>query len=614
MNSPVQASHSLRVFLAIVIAVAVLRYAQDVFIPLALAILLTFLLAPIVERLQRLHVNRAVAVVLSVALTILILGGLLWIVFNQFTDLANQLPSYRRQLRANLADLTGALKGGASSTTSAVEQLTRELERIAPSDQAMADVPKMQVVEPPPTPLQAMGERLAPFLKPASMVALVIVFVIFMLLRLPDLRDRVIALLGSKNLRITTEALDEAAKRVSRYLVMFTMINGVQGIGTALGLYLIGVPNAILWGALTMALRFIPYVGIWIAAALPVALSFAIFDHWSQPAMVVGLFVVLEVVSYVALEPWLIGSRTGVSPIALLVAAAFWTWLWGPIGLLLAIPVTVCLVVMGKYIPQLAFLYTLLGDQPVLAPHERLYQRLLASNRDEADELLEEAVKTRSRQEVCDAVIVPALQLAESDHDRGALPDAKRLMVFEHIEEWADDFIAVKDVPRAPPGNPTSPAFGANVLCVPAEDQADEISAKLLTALLLEHGVNARTARNGFAEAPKPDAVVVSALPPDAITAARRTSRMLRNRWHDVPIIVGPWSASGDLERSRQRLEAAGGNSVCSSFGECIALLEIRFASARRAAEALKQDVAVPAPAPTEEEEALRRRPVQTPT
>jgi hypothetical protein len=369
----------------------------------------------------------------------------------------------------------------------------------------------------------------------------------------------------------------------------------VQGIGTALGLYLIGVPNAVLWGALTMALRFVPYIGIWIAAALPIALSFAIFDHWSQPAMVAGLFVGLEAISYVALEPWLIGSRTGVSPIALLVAAAFWTWLWGPIGLLLAIPVTVCLVVMGKYIPQLAFLYTLLGDQPVLAPHERLYQRLLASNRDEADELLEEAVKTRSRQEVCDAVIVPALQLAESDHDRDALPDAKRLMVFEHIEEWADDFIAVKEVPRAPPGNPTSAAFGSSVLCVPAEDQADEISAKLLTSLLLEHGVKARTARNGFAEEPRPDAVVVSALPPDAITAARRTSRLLRQRWHDVPIIVGLWNASGDLERSRQRLEAAGANSVCSSFGECIALLEIRSASARRSAEGAKQGV----PAPT---------------
>jgi predicted PurR-regulated permease PerM len=590
MNSPVQASYSLRVFLAVVIAVAVLRYAQEVFVPLALAILMTFLLAPLVEKLQRLHINRGVAVVLSVVFTILVLGGLMWVVVHQFNDLTSQLPGYRRQLRANLAELTGALRGGVSQTTHAVEQLQREISRVAPAAADAAKVPKVLVVEPPPTAMESLQHVIGPLVKPVSTAALVIVFVIFMLLRLPDLRDRVISLLGSKNLRVTTEALDEAAKKVSRYLVMQTVINGWQGIGTAAGLYFIGVPNSILWGALSMALRFIPYIGIWIAAALPVALSFAIFDHWTQPVLVIALFLGLELFSYLVLEPWLYGSRTGVSPIALLVAAAFWTWLWGPIGLLLAIPVTVCLVVMGKYIPQLAFLHVLLGDQPVLEPHERLYQRLLASNRDEADELLEEAVRTQSRVEVCDTVIVPALQLAEDDHDRGTLPDAKRLAVFEHIEQWADDFVDVRNVPRAPPGNPTSPAFGASVLCVPAEDQADQISSKLLTALLLEQGTNARTARDGWTDEPKPDAIVVSALPPDAVTAARRACRALRSRWHDVPIIVGLWNAIGDRDRTRQRLEAAGASQVCTSFAECIALIEIQFASANRPAQTAKRE------------------------
>ncbi|MEJ0039860.1 MAG: AI-2E family transporter [Gammaproteobacteria bacterium] len=583
MSSPVQASHSLRVFLAIVIAVAVLRYAQDVFVPLALAILLTFLLAPLVDRLQGLHLNRTLAVILCVALTMFVLGGLLWVVFHQFTDLANQLPSYRRQLRANLAGVTGALKGGVASTAEALDQLTREFGRVAPVDHSLANVPKMQVVEPALTPMRAVTSLVAPFIKPLGTSALVIVFVIFMLLRLPDLRDRIIGLLGSKNLRVTTEALDEAAHKVSRYLVMQTVINGMQGVGTAVGLYCIGMPNAILWGALTMALRFVPYIGIWVAAALPIALSFAIFDHWSQPALVAALFLSLEGVSNLILEPWLYGSRTGVSPIALLVAAAFWTWLWGPIGLLLAIPMTVCLVVMGKYIPQLAFLYTLLGDQPVLEPHERLYQRLLASNRDEADELLEESVRTKSRGEVCDSVIVPALQLAEDDHDRGALPDAKRQVVFAHIEQWADEFIAVREVPRAPPGNPTSAVFGATVLCIAAEDQADAISSKLLASLLLEQGIKARAPHNGLEEEPRPDAVVISALPPDAVTAARRCCRAVRQRWHDVPILVGLWNAHGRAERSRQRLEAVGATGICTSFAEGIAMLEIRFAAAKRA-------------------------------
>jgi predicted PurR-regulated permease PerM len=583
MSVPVQASHSLRVFLAIVIAVAVLRYAQEVFLPLALAILLTFLLAPLVDRLQRIHINRTLAVLLSVALTMLILGGLLWIVFHQLTDLANQLPNYRRQLRANLAGVTGALKGGVATTAEALDQLTREFGRVAPVDQSLAKVPKMQVVEAPLTPMRALATVVGPFIKPIGTTALVIVFVIFMLLRLPDLRDRVIGLLGSKNLRVTTEALDEAAHKVSRYLVMQTVINGMQGLLTAAGLYLIGMPNAILWGALTMALRFVPYIGIWIAALLPIALSFAIFDHWSQPAMVAGLFVFTEGISNLIFEPWLYGSRTGVSPIALLVAAAFWTWLWGPIGLLLAIPMTVCLVVMGKYIPQLAFLYTLLGDQPVLEPHERLYQRLLASNRDEADELLEEAIRTKSRGEVCDTVIVPALQLAENDHDRGSLPDPKRQMVFEHIEQWADEFVSMQDVPRAPPGNPTSAAFGATVLCMAAEDQADSISAKLLAALLLEQGLRPRSSpQEGIAEEPRPDVVVISALPPDAVTAARRCCRAVRQRWHDVPILVGLWNANSNAERARQRLEAVGATALCTSFAECIAMLEIRFASAKR--------------------------------
>jgi predicted PurR-regulated permease PerM len=599
MNSPVQASHSLRVFLAVVITVVVLRYAQEVFIPLALAVLMTFLLAPLVEKLQRLHINRPVAVILAVGLTIVILGGLAWVVFHQFTDLMSELPGYRRQLRANLLHMTKALRGGVSDTTFAVEQLTRELNRVAPEAPDVSKVPRVLVVDPPPTAIGSLKHLIAPLVKPVSTAALVIVFVIFMLLRLPDLRDRLISLLGSKNLRMTTEALDEAAKKVSQYLVMQTVINGWQGIATAIGLYFIGVPNSVLWGALSMALRFVPYIGIWLAAALPTVLSFAIFDDLTRPALVVALFLGLELFSYLVLEPWLYGSRTGVSPIALLVAAAFWTWLWGPIGLLLAIPITVLLVVMGKYIPQLGFFHTLFGDQPVLLPHERLYQRLLASNRDDADELLEEALRTQSRVEVCESIIVPALQLAQDDHDRGMLPDAKRLLVFEHIERWAEDFAQVTEVPDAPPGNPMSAAFGTSVLCLPAEDQADEICSKLLAALLLEQGFKARVARADWAETDRPDAVVVSALPPEPVTAARRSCKAVRQRWHDVPILVGLWSYVGDRERQRQRLEAVGAAEVSTSFAECIALLKIQFEGGKRAGEPASggaQPVDEPAP------------------
>jgi predicted PurR-regulated permease PerM len=584
MNSPVQAGHALRVFIASVITVVVLRYAEEVCIPLALAILTTFLLAPVVDRLQRLRLTRPVAVIIAVAVTLLLVGGLAWVVFHQFTDLMTELPRYRRQLRANLLDMTRALRGGVSDTTFAVEQLMNELNRVAPEAPHVAAT-RVLVVEPPPTALESLRNLIGPLIKPLSTAALVIVFVIFMLLRLPDLRDRVIGLLGSRNLRITTEALDEAARKVSQYLVMQTVINGWQGAATAVGLYFIGVPNAVLWGALSMALRFVPYLGIWVAAGLPLILSVAIFDSWVQPLLVVVLFMGLELLSYMLLEPWLYGSRTGVSPIALLVAAAFWTWLWGPIGLLLAIPITVLLVVMGKYIPQLAFIHTLLGDQPVLAPHERLYQRLLASNSDEADDLLEDSLRSQSRVEVCDTVILPTLRLAQEDYDRGVLPDSRRLAVFEHIERWAEDFCQTKEVPPAPPGNPTAASFGATVLCIAAEDQADQISSRLLAALLLEHGIKARVARPDYNDEIRPEAAVISALPPEPVTAARRCSKALRQRWTDVPIFVGLWASTGDRERPRQRLTAAGASEISTSFAECISLIEIQFANDRRAAQ-----------------------------
>ncbi len=582
MNSRVQVSPNLRVFLTIIVTVAVLRYAQEVFVPIALAILLTFLLAPIVERLQKWRVNRALAVIVSVTFAIVVVTSILYIVFDQFTDLLQQLPAYRRQLRSNLSDIIGLFRGGVSGTSEAVEQITRELRRVAPPTEADPAVRQVQVVEAPPdNAFAAAAIVISPLLKPVATTAVVIVFVIFMLLRLPDLRDRIIMLLGSRNLRVTTEALDDAAKRVSRYIVMQTMINAWQGVWVTIGLMLIGVPNAMLWGALTMALRFIPYVGPWVAAAAPVALSIAVFDNWHQPVLVAGLFVFLELISNMVLEPWLYGSRTGVSPVALLVAATFWTWLWGIVGLFLAIPLTVCIVVMGKYIPQLSFLHVLLGDQPVLAPDERLYQRLLASNRDEADELLGESLRTMTRVQVCDQIVVPAMQLAEEDHELGKLTDEKRANVFEHVNEWADEFGELPTEGEPTWRGPPPAAMGKCVLCVPALDQADAIVAKLLSSVLISMAIEARPAQiRDDEQEPPPDAVVISALPPDAVTAARRACRRARAAWPGVPIIVGLWNASGDLEGARPRLESAGATQVVISFADCLAALESKVGNA----------------------------------
>jgi predicted PurR-regulated permease PerM len=566
-----------------VIVVAVLKLAQEVFIPLALAILCTFLLAPMVGLLTRIRVNRLLAVIVSLAIGLALMGGLGTLVFNQFADLARELPSYQRQLRSNITQWGGLLRGGVADTTAAFEALTKEIDRVAPSEPKPRGVSKVQVVDAPATALETIRSVVGPVVRPLGTTLAVIVLVAFMLLRLPDLRDRILRLLGARYLHLTTEALNDAAGRVSRYLLMQIVINGWTGLAVTAGLWALHVPNAVLWGALTLVLRFIPYIGVWMAAAIPLALSFAVFDDWTRPLMVFGLFAVLELFDWSVLEPWLYGSHTGVSPVALLLAAGFWTWLWGFAGLFLAVPMTVCAVVMGKYIPQLKFLQVLLGDEPVLEPHERLYQRLLSSNRDEADAVLEDALRESSILEVCDAIIVPAMLRAEEDHDRGTLTDAKRQSILEHVNEWVDERLEMMTPARSRFASPEPLAAQPTILCIPASDRADEIIAKLFEAALIERKLSAsiigpRDAIQLASGGLESRAIVISALPPEAVTAARAVCKRMRMSHNDVPVFVGLWNAAGDLDRARQRLAAAGATRTVITFAECFALLEAAVA------------------------------------
>jgi predicted PurR-regulated permease PerM len=564
-----------------VIVVTVLKLAQDVFIPLALAILCTFLLAPMVELLTRCHIKRLLAVIVSLALGLALIVGLGALVFNQFADLAKELPSYQRQLRTNLTQFGGALRGGVAETTHAFEALTKEIDRVAPTEPKPRGVSKVQVVESPATALETIRNVVGPVARPVGTTLAVIVLVAFMLLRLPDLRDRILRLLGARYLHLTTEALNDAAGRVSRYLLMQIVINGWTGLAVTTGLWALNVPNAVLWGALVFALRFIPYVGVWMAAAIPLALSFAVFDDWTRPLMVFGLFAVLELFDWSVLEPWLYGSHTGVSPVALLLAAGFWTWLWGFAGLFLAVPMTVCAAVMGKYIPQLKFLQVLLGDEPVLEPHERLYQRLLSSNRDEADSVLQAALRQSSILEVCDAIIVPAMLRAEEDHGHGTLTDARRQTILEHINEWVDERLELMTPSMSRFASAENPARAA-VVCVPASGRADEIIAKLFQVAIIERNLSARIigpdAGEIVAGPGGTRAMVISAVPPEAVTAARAVCKRMRMRNSDIPVFVGLWNGVGDLDRARQRLTAAGATQTVVTFAECFALLEAAIA------------------------------------
>jgi predicted PurR-regulated permease PerM len=592
MNGPGQASSTRAVLLTVVIVIAVLRVAEEVFIPLALAILFTFLLAPLVGRLVGWGVNRILAVIVSVAIALTLVCALADVAFNQFADLAHELPGYQRQLHQNLTHIRGAVRGGMAEATNAIEQLGKEFQRVAPTEPTPNDIRKVQVVEPPATPMSMLRDLVGPVLKPFGTALVVITLVAFMLLRLHDLRERIIRVLGRRNLYATTEALSDAAQRVSRYLLMQLLINSWTGLLVGFGLWYLNVPNPGLWGALALVLRFVPYVGVWTAAVIPFLLSFAVSDDLSRPVLVLALFGVLELFNYVVLEPWLYANHTGISPVALLLAAAFWTWLWGPAGLLLAVPMTVCVAVMSKYIPALEFLRVLLGDEPVLEPHQSFYQRLLASNRDTADSLLDETLRSSgSMLEAADGIIVPAIRLMEGDYDRRALGAAKRKNVLEHVNQWVEERLdSLDSLDRAEKGLGPSERW---ILCVPAADRADEIVAKLLTSALLERGVGAAFVKPEaleqmpFTEGGRSvDAIVVSALPPEAVAPARTVCRSVRGRSKDVPLMVGLWDPEGDLQKPRQRLEAAGAGHVVVSFADCVDALEALAmpAAARRLA------------------------------
>ena len=593
MNGTGQASGTRAVLLTVVIVVAVLRLAQEVFIPLALAILFTFLLAPLVGRLHQMGVNRLLAVVLSIAISLALVGTLANAAFDQLSDLAHELPGYQRQLHENLTHIRGAVRGGIAEASQAVEQLGKELQRVAPSAPLPADVRKVVVVDPPPTPLEMLRAFVGPLLRPFGTALVIVTLVAFMLLRLHDLQERIIRVLGRRNLFHTTEALKDAARRVSRYLLMQLLINSWTGLVVGLGLWALNVPNPGLWGALALLLRFIPYVGVWTAAVVPFLLSFAVSDDLSRPLLVLALFGLVELFNYAVLEPWLYANHTGISPVALLLAAAFWTWLWGGAGLLLAVPMTVCVAVMSKYIPQLEFLQVLLGDEPVLEPQQRLYQHLLASNRDSADVLLDEALRAAgSLLAAADDVIVPTIRLMEADFDRRALGAGRRRTVLEHINQWVEERLDLLDTQeRRVAGGPATQAGSGSrvgsatpapwILCVPAADRADEVVAKLLAGALLEQGIGAAfmmpdaLEKLPFGEGvPRIDAVIVSALPPEAVAPARAVCRSVRARAKEIPLLVGLWDPESDLEKPRQRLAAAGAGRVVVTFAECLAALE----------------------------------------
>lgn len=606
--------YRLVLLIAAVVLVAGLHLARTVLVPLALAVLLTFLLTPLVMRLQRAGLPRILAVALVMLAGIAAVSGLGSLVGAQAADLVGKIPQYRENIIAKGRALRGSLGliGEASQT---VQELKRQIatqpasqppesqpaggtERGAAEPSAPTELGgpapgqpiEVRVVSDSSGMLNTLLASLGPLLHPLVTAAIVVFSLFFMLVRREDLRDRVIRLIGSGQINVTTEAMDEAARRVSRFLIALVVINGMNGAAFGAGLALIGVPNALLWGLLAAGLRFIPYVGPAIAAALPVSLSLAIFDGWMRPLAVLALYLVIETLCANVLEPWLYGSQTGASPLAIIISAVFWGWLWGPVGLVLATPMTVCLVVAGKYVPQLEFLSILLAEGPALPASTRFYQRLLAFDEVEAAEVLSQTAKSAGLLEAYDQVLVPALAQFERDRLR-ELVDQRRSDFVEHtmieliteagghVRPDQSDAVAA-ELPQS-----TGAADARTVLCVPARDKADELVGRMLVQLLGLHGIRARmlgadVLAAELVELVDPDltgVVCISALPPSPIEHARYLVKRLGPSHPRLRIITGLWTAGIDKQRAASLIGCDAAN-IVTSLAEAKAVISQRLA------------------------------------
>ncbi len=603
--------------------IGLLYFARDTLIPLALASLLTFLLAPLVTRFER-WVGRIAAVLVVVTMIFAALGAAGWVLTRQFIDLATKLPDYKGNIVAKLHSFRTPRDGALSELSKTVDDLKKELPGVREAEPAVpipdrrgsnpnrtpaAAAAPVQVEISKSSPFETLQSVLAPLLGPLGTAALVILLVVFMLLQREDLRSRVIRLIGQGHISKTTRAMDDAGKRVSRYLLMQLVVNVTYGIPVAIGLYFIGVPNAILWGVFATVLRFIPYIGSWIASAFPVALSLAVSPTWTMPLLTVALFVVLELLSNNVLEPWLYSSSTGVSNIALIVAAVFWTWLWGPVGLVLATPLTVCLVVMGRHVARLSFLAVLLSDEEALTPAEDFYHRLLSpSNHDDA-EFVESYLKTNSLTALYDAVFVPVIAAAESDI-REELLDANQLVL---VEQSLRDIVldlgsrppvvsqleADKAIASTTASGPPVPPF--RVYCVPARAERDELAGVMLAHLLESEGNQTWSAPPklsvgdllGLVAEADVDVVCISVVPPSTVIHARYLCSKVRARLPQVKIVVGLWGATEGATEPSRRLRDSGADEVVLSLAE--AVLQISKLALPAA------ETGVPAPIPDDE-------------
>jgi predicted PurR-regulated permease PerM len=558
--------------------VAALYWARVILIPVALAIFFTFVLSPVVAWLQRRGLGRLSAVLATVGLAILVavmVGGMaLW----QMSNLTDGLPEKAERIKARVIEVKALIGGtGQSQLGRIIDDIGDVIYPPQPEEEGRP-APATVVAVPKGTSwTDHLQEYLSPAVEVIGQIGFAFILSVFMLIKKEDLRNRLIRLTGRGQVTTTTKAVDDASRRISRFLFAQLMLNTAFGVIVTIALLMMGVRYALLWGFFASLMRYVPYIGTWLGLLPPVLFTLATSDGWWQPLTVIAVYGGLEVICNNVFEPWLYGTSMGLSEVAQLVAAAFWTFLWGPIGLILSGPLTVCLLVLGRYVPRLEFFRVLLGDEPALTPDVRLYQRLAARDQDEATAVAREELKRSSAEHVFDTVMIPALTYAKRDYDQQALSRDDLAMILQSSREVTEEVLDSRLVPQG------SPAAGADiervrVLAVPARDEADEVALEMLRGLLdasrweVEVSAVERLTSEVMAIAGEvqPAVIVIGSLPPGGLAHTRYLCKRISRQFPAARVVVGRWGLADEFEENRKQLTEAGADHVSITLEETL--------------------------------------------
>jgi predicted PurR-regulated permease PerM len=595
----VTAASRLLILVGIVVVIAGLYFGRQMLVPLALAVVLAFLLTPFVALLEKGHFGRVPSVLAALVLSFALLTAAGWGVANQLMQILSHLPDYKANIHSKIQAIRAPGSGGFSKARATVNDLSKELSA-ASETEANKKLPNggkqpitVQVTAPPHNAAEYLQDVVGPLTGILETAGIVVIFAFFILLKREDLRNRLLRLAGSGQLNVMTQALDEASQRLGRYLLLQFLVNAGYGLLFGLGVYAIGIPHALLWGVLGGLLRFMPYVGTPIATLFPMTLALAVFPGWSQVGLTFLSYLFLELIIANFIEPWLYGAHTGVSSFAILVAAVFWVMLWGPVGLVLSTPLTVCLILMGRYVPQLDFLEILLGDEPVLSPQVHFYQRLLALDDDEARDIAARYLKENPIGNLYESVLIPALGLAEKDRHMNVLDETRSKFIHQSTRELIEELYEGSQAAPIPgtdvSGTDGSSAIavdvralsGKRIICIPVRDEADEIVATMAMQLLRRAGCNADalpvspiSTMFEQLEQLQPAVICVSALPPFAAGRARALCRQLRQRHPKAKIVLGLWEFPGGVAKAQERVGVGCADIIGTSLAQIVSLLE----------------------------------------